>query len=137
LFVTNGSTTTVILKTNHVQHTCFITSQQSWVEKKLSKQVQRQHALNNFNGCHIGLRFLQNCIIWRTTWTYCCRPSALVMRRTSLRCYGSVQTAKAWWKYKSLSEYPCSNSCLILAVSSSSSDFLFVFSSKVFWSKLW
>jgi hypothetical protein len=29
LFVTNGSTTTIILKTNHVQHTCFITSQQS------------------------------------------------------------------------------------------------------------
>jgi hypothetical protein len=29
LFVTNGSTTTIILKTNHVQQTCFITSQQS------------------------------------------------------------------------------------------------------------
>jgi hypothetical protein len=29
LFVTKGSTTTTNLKTNHVQHTCFITSQQS------------------------------------------------------------------------------------------------------------
>jgi hypothetical protein len=29
LFVTNSSTTTIILKTTHVQQTCFITSQQS------------------------------------------------------------------------------------------------------------
>jgi hypothetical protein len=76
LFVTNGSTTTIILKTNHVQQTCFITSQQSLV-KKLSKQVKTQHTLNNFNGCLIGLHFLQNCIICRTTWTYCCRLSSI------------------------------------------------------------
>jgi hypothetical protein len=50
LFITNGSTTTIVVKTNHVQQTCFITSQQSWVENKLSKQVKTQHAINNFNG---------------------------------------------------------------------------------------